>query len=131
MMKQREGAIVNIASVAGKTGHGGMSAYCASKFASVGFTQSLAEELGPVNIRVNAVCPGYLRTAMWTDVLSPIVAVQYGLNGEAAFDEFIARNTFLKREQTPADIGEAVVYLCRAENITGETINVAGGGELH
>ena len=127
MMKQREGAIVNIASVAGKTGHGGMSAYCASKFASVGFTQSLAEELGPVNIRVNAVCPGYLRTAMWTDVLSPIVAVQYGLNGEAAFDEFIARNTFLKREQTPADIGEAVVYLCRAENITGETINVAGG----
>jgi len=131
MMKQREGAIVNIASVAGKTGHGGMSAYCASKFASVGFTQSLAEELGPVNIRVNAVCPGYLRTAMWTDVLSPIVAIQYGLNGEAAFDEFIARNTFLKREQTPADIGEAVVYLCRAENITGETINVAGGGELH
>ncbi len=131
LMKQSEGAIVNIASVAGKTGHGGMSAYCASKFASVGFTQSLAEELGPMNIRVNAVCPGYLRTAMWTDVLSPIVAVQYGLNGEAAFDEFIARNTFLKREQTPADIGEAVVYLCRAENITGETINVAGGGELH
>ncbi len=131
MMKQREGAIVNIASVAGKTGHGGMSAYCASKFASVGFTQSLAEELGPVNIRVNAVCPGYLRTAMWTDVLGPIVSVQYGLNPDAGFDEFIARNTFLKREQTPADIGEAVVYLCRAENITGETINVAGGGELH
>jgi NAD(P)-dependent dehydrogenase (short-subunit alcohol dehydrogenase family) len=68
---------------------------------------------------------------MWTDVLGPIVGVQYGMNREAAFDEFIARNTFLKREQTPADIGEAVVYLCQAENITGETINVAGGGELH
>jgi len=131
MVKQREGAIVNIASVAGKTGHGGVSAYCASKFAVVGFTQSLAEELGPVNIRVNAVCPGFLRTAMWTDVLDPIIGVQYGVNREAAFDEYIARNTFLKREQTPADIGHAVVYLCRAENITGETINVAGGGELH
>lgn len=131
MTKQREGAIVNIASVAGKTGHGGVSAYCASKFAVVGFTQSLAEELGPVNIRVNAVCPGFLRTAMWTDVLDPMVGVQYGVNREAAFDEYIARNTFLKREQTPADIGEAVVYLCRAENVTGETINVAGGGELH
>jgi meso-butanediol dehydrogenase / (S,S)-butanediol dehydrogenase / diacetyl reductase len=129
--KQREGAIVNIASVAGKTGHGGVSAYCASKFAVVGFTQSLAEELGPLNIRVNAVCPGFLRTAMWTDVLDPIVGVQYGVNRETAFDEYIARNTFLKREQTPADIGEAVLYLCRAENVTGETINVAGGGELH
>ena len=86
---------------------------------------------GPLNIRVNAVCPGFLRTAMWTDVLDPLIGAQYGVNREAAFDEYIARNTFLKREQTPADIGEAVVYLCRAENITGETINVAGGGELH
>jgi meso-butanediol dehydrogenase/(S,S)-butanediol dehydrogenase/diacetyl reductase len=131
LTKRSEGSIVNIASVAGKTGHGGISAYCASKFAVVGFTQSLAEELGPLNIRVNAVCPGYLRTAMWTDVLDPVIGVQYGVNREAAFDEYIARNTFLKREQTPADIGEAVVYLCRAENVTGETINVAGGGELH
>jgi meso-butanediol dehydrogenase/(S,S)-butanediol dehydrogenase/diacetyl reductase len=131
MAKNREGAIVNIASVAGKTGRGGVSAYCASKFAVVGFTQALAEELGPMNIRVNAVCPGFLRTALWTDVLDPIVGVQYGVNREAAFDEYIARNTYLKREQTPADIGEAVVYLCRAENITGETINVAGGGEVH
>ena len=131
LTKQSEGAIVNIASVAGKTGHGGLSAYCASKFALVGFTQALAEELGPANIRVNAVCPGYLRTAMWSDVLGPIIGVQYGIDREAAFNEFIAHNTFLKREQTPADIGEAVVYLCRAENITGETINVAGGGELH
>ena len=131
LAKNREGAVVNIASVAGKTGHGGLSAYCASKFAVVGFTQSLAEELGPLNIRVNAVCPGFLRTAMFTDVLDPIISVQYGVNREAAFDEIVARNTFLKREQTPDDIGEAVVYLCRAENVTGETINVAGGGEVH
>jgi meso-butanediol dehydrogenase / (S,S)-butanediol dehydrogenase / diacetyl reductase len=131
MAKNREGAIVNIASIAGKTGHGNLSAYCASKFAVVGFTQSLAEEVGPMNIRVNAVCPGFVQTAMFTDVLNPIIGGQYGVNREAAFDEIIQRSTFLKREQTPADIGEAVVYLCRADNITGETINVAGGGELH
>ena len=131
LTKRSEGAIVNIASVAGKTGRAGASAYCSSKFAVVGLTQSLAEELGPANIRVNAVCPGFLRTAMWTEVLDPVVAPQYGVNREAAFDEYIARNTFLKREQTPADIGEAVLYLCRADNVTGETINVAGGGELH
>lgn len=129
--KRGAGAIVNIASVAGKTGHGGLSAYCASKFAVVGFTQSLAEEVGPANIRVNAICPGFLRTAMWTDVLNPLIGEQYGVNREAAFDEYIARNTFLRREQTPDDIGEAVVYLCRADNVTGESINIAGGGELH
>ncbi len=129
--KRGAGAIVNIASVAGKTGHATLSAYCTSKFAVIGFTQSLAEELGPANIRVNAVCPGFLRTAMWTDVLNPVVGQMYGVNREAAFDEIIARNTFLRREQTPDDIGDAVVYLCRADNITGESINVAGGGELH
>jgi len=85
-----------------------------------------------VNIRVNAVCPGFLRTAMWTDVLDPMIGVQYGVNREAAFERiYRAATRSLKREQTPADIGDAVVYLCRAENITGETINVAGGGELH
>jgi meso-butanediol dehydrogenase / (S,S)-butanediol dehydrogenase / diacetyl reductase len=123
------GAIVNIAAVAGKTGRGARSASGASKFAVIGFRQSMAEELGPANIRVNAVCPGFLRTAMWTDVLNPIVG-EFGVNRAAAFDEYITRNTFLRREQAPADIGDAVVYLCRADNITGESINVAGGGEL-
>src|SRR5229473_8080212 len=60
LQRNREGAIVNTASIAGKTGRGFVSAYCASKFAVVAFTQSLAEELGPSNIRVNAVCPGLL-----------------------------------------------------------------------
>jgi meso-butanediol dehydrogenase / (S,S)-butanediol dehydrogenase / diacetyl reductase len=131
LRKNREGAIVNTASVAGKTGHGNMTAYCSSKFAVVGFTQSLAEELGPFNIRVNAVCPGFLHTAMWTEVLDPMVAAQYGTNREAAFDEFVTRNTFLRREQTPADIGDAIVYLCRSDNITGVALNIAGGGEMH
>lgn len=124
------GAIVNIASIAGKTGRAGAAAYCASKFAVVAFTQALAEELGPSNIRVNAVCPGYLRTAMWTEVLNKAA----GAWGDGAGDnlEKISRHgTFLRREQTPEDIGEAVVYLAGAGNVTGVALNVAGGAEVH
>jgi meso-butanediol dehydrogenase/(S,S)-butanediol dehydrogenase/diacetyl reductase len=60
-----KGAIVNIASVAGKRGYAGGSGYCASKFAVVGLTQALAMELAPQGVRVNAVCPGILGTHMW------------------------------------------------------------------
>src|SRR5271163_1988408 len=131
MAKNREGAIVNIASVAGKTGHAGVAAYCASKFAVVGFTQALAEELGPANIRVNAVCPGFLRTAMWTDVLNKVPGL-LGVGGNEDNLTAVSRqNTFLKREQTPEDIGEAVVYLARADNVSGVALNVAGGAEVH
>jgi meso-butanediol dehydrogenase / (S,S)-butanediol dehydrogenase / diacetyl reductase len=129
--KNPEGAIVNISSVAGKTAHAGMSAYCASKFALIALTQSLAEELGPMNIRVNAVCPGFLHTAMWSDVLDKAVAGLYGVAESEGFETFVARNTFLGREQTPEDVGQAVVYLCRADNVTGIALNVAGGGEVH
>ena len=65
------GAIVNIASISGKTGRAFTAGYAASKFAVVGLTQGLAQELGPANIRVNAVCPGFLRTTMWTDGVAP------------------------------------------------------------
>jgi meso-butanediol dehydrogenase/(S,S)-butanediol dehydrogenase/diacetyl reductase len=132
LLRNREGAIVNTASIAGKRGYGGLSAYCASKFAVVAFTQALAEELGPSNIRVNAVCPGILRTAMWTDVLNKIPAMfgeTAGQQDNLAF--FAATRTPLRREQTPEDIGEAVVYLCQADNVTGIALNVAGGAEVN
>jgi meso-butanediol dehydrogenase/(S,S)-butanediol dehydrogenase/diacetyl reductase len=125
------GRIVNVASVAGKTGRAGLSAYCASKAAVISFTQSLAEELGPAGVAVNALCPGFIKTAMWTDVLTPMLAAMTGAPVERAFDEFIARSTFTKREQTPEEIAEAAVFLCRAESITGTTLTVAGGGEVH
>lgn len=134
MLRKKEGAIINTASIAGKTGRAGASAYCASKFAVVAFTQALAEELGPSNIRVNAVCPGFLRTAMWTDVLNKVQGLLGRGEGDGAADNltFIATHgTYLRREQTPDDIGEAVVYLSRADNITGITLNVAGGAEVH
>ena len=130
MTKNKEGAIVNIASIAGKKGYGGIAAYCASKFAVVAFTQALAEELGPANIRVNAICPGFLRTAMWTEVLNKIPGL-LGVSGGDNLTAVSRQNTFLKREQTPEDIGEAVVYLARAENVTGIALNVAGGAEVN
>jgi meso-butanediol dehydrogenase/(S,S)-butanediol dehydrogenase/diacetyl reductase len=125
------GRIVNIASVAGKTGRAGVGPYCASKFAVIGLTQSLAEELGPLGITVNAVCPGYLRTAMWTEVLNKALAAMWNVPEQEVFDRFVHANTYLRREQTPDDVGDTVVYLCHAENVTGIALNVAGGGEVH
>src|SRR5713101_648177 len=129
--KRGGGRIVTIASVAGKTGRGGLAAYCASKAAVISLTQALAEELGPLNVAVNALCPGYIKTAMWTRVLNPILASLYGISEDRVFEEFIQRQTYLKRPQTPEEIGDAAVYLCRAENVTGITLTVAGGGEVH
>jgi meso-butanediol dehydrogenase/(S,S)-butanediol dehydrogenase/diacetyl reductase len=126
-----EGTVVNIASISGKTGRAFTAAYAASKFAVVGLTQALAQEFGPANIRVNAVCPGLLRTTMWTDGVAPARAASLGVPVSQAFDAFVRQTTPLGREQTPEDIGEAVVYLCRAENVTGIALNVAGGVEMH
>jgi len=125
------GSIVNIASIAGKTGRAFTAAYAASKFAVVGLTQALSQEFGPRNVRVNAVCPGLLRTTMWTDGVAPARAPSLGLPVGEVFDAFVRQTTPLGREQTPEDIGEAVVYLCRAENVTGVALNVAGGVEVH
>jgi meso-butanediol dehydrogenase/(S,S)-butanediol dehydrogenase/diacetyl reductase len=131
LLRNPQGAIVNIASIAGKTARGGLSAYCASKFAVMALTQALAEELGPSNIRVNAVCPGLLRTAMWTDVLDQYLSRAWGGNAESLFDDTVGSMCYLRREQPPADIGEAVVYLARADNVTGTSLVVAGGAEIH
>ena len=125
------GVIVNVASIAGKTARALTSVYAASKFAVIGLTQALAHELGPANIRVNAVCPGFLRTTMWLEGVAPARAQSLGVATEDAFDTFVRQYTPLGREQTPEDIGEAVVYLCRAENVTGVALNVAGGAEMH
>src|SRR5262249_38210405 len=129
--RRRGGRIVNVASVAGKTGRGGLAAYCASKAAVIAFTQALAEEVGPLDIAVNALCPGYIQTAMWTRVLNPVLASIWNMPEERVFDEFVRRQTYLRRPQTPEEIADAAVYLCRAENVTGVTLTVAGGGEVH
>lgn len=124
MIERGEGSIVNISSVAGKRGSANLAHYAASKFAVIGFTQSLALELGPAGVRVNAICPGFLETNMWSEVLAP----PSGERTTREQMEALARERVpLGRLQTPADIGQAVVYLCQAENVTGEALVVSGG----
>lgn len=125
------GLILNIASIAGKRGYAALSAYCASKFAVIGLTQAMAQELAGSGIRVNAICPGLLATSMWMDHLSVGVGMAWGKKpGREAFEAYVEKNTPLGREQTPADIAQAALYLMRAENVTGVALNVAGGTEM-
>ena len=117
-------AIVSTASIAGKRGSANLAAYCASKFAAVGLTQSMAQEFAPFGIRVNAICPGVVGTAMWLDHL---MANQ----GAAAFDNRMTDMMPLGRPQTADDMGQAAVYLAPAPNVTGISLNVAGGFEMN
>lgn len=123
------GTIINIASVAGKNGFGGLAHYCASKFAVVGFTNSLAKELAQVAIRVNAICPGILRTQMWEYLAESLK--QPDESKEDAWQRWVSNVIPQGRPQTPDDIGRLAVYLASAENVTGQAINVDGGMEMH
>lgn len=129
MKKQGKGCIINIASIAGKNGSAGLAHYCASKFAVVGFTNSLAKELASANIRVNAICPGILRTQMWEYLAETLK--RSGETKEDAWQRYIKGLIPLGRPQTPEDIGQLAVYLAAAENVTGQAMNVDGGVELH
>ncbi len=129
MTERRSGRIVNMSSQAGKRGQPAISHYCTSKFGIIGFTQSLARELGPSNITVNAVCPGEVDTAMWREHLLPALSLGGG-TPEEAWQKWIQDRVPLGRPQTVEDMGEAVVFLCRAENISGEALNVTGGSEM-
>jgi meso-butanediol dehydrogenase/(S,S)-butanediol dehydrogenase/diacetyl reductase len=123
------GCIINIASVAGKNGAPGMAHYCASKFAVVGFTNALAKEVARFNIRVNAICPGILRTQMWEYLADTLK--RPGESKEESWQRFVQTLIPQGRPQTPADIGALAVYLATAENVTGQAMNIDGGMELH
>jgi 3-oxoacyl-[acyl-carrier protein] reductase len=116
MMKRRAGSIVNISSIVGVHGNWGQTNYGASKAGIIGFTKSLARELGSRNVRANVVAPGYVRTAL-TDVLP-----------EKARDAMLAA-TPLGRLGEPEDVAGAVRFLCsdEASFITGEVVLVDGG----
>ena len=130
MMGRRRGRIINLSSQAGKSGKAAVSHYCASKWAVIGFTQSLAHEMAGFDVTVNAICPGEVDTHMWRDVLVPAVAAGRGISKEEAWAEVSQTQVPLGRPQTIADMGQAVVFLCKADNITGESINVSGGTEM-
>ena len=116
MMRRRRGAIVNVTSVVGLRGNPGQTNYAASKAGIIGFTKSLARELGSRGVRVNAVAPGYVHTRL-TDVLPE--------EARAA----MLQNTPLGRLGEPEDIARAVRFLCsdEASFITGEVLLVDGG----
>ena len=121
------GAIVNTASLAGKQGAPLLAHYAASKFAVVGFTQSLAREVAAHGIRVNCVCPGFVRTSMQDrEVLWE--AQLRDMTPKAVREEYIGL-TPLRRLEEPDDVADAVVFLVSdaARFITGEALNVTGG----
>ena len=131
MIKQGGGGkIVNVASMAGKRGAPLLAHYCASKFAVIGFTQSLALELAPYSINVNAVCPGYVETGMQRRELRWQAELE-GASPEGIRAGYIA-STPLGRLEQPEDVAKVVVFLCTSEAdfMTGQAINVTGGIEM-
>jgi meso-butanediol dehydrogenase/(S,S)-butanediol dehydrogenase/diacetyl reductase len=132
-MKSRgAGRIVNIASAAGKSGYPGLSHYCASKFAVVGFSNAVAKELATTGITVNTVCPGIIGTDMW--IGGKGLANMFKQEGETR-DQSFTRNVaaFVPQgvAQTAEDMGDAVVFLASAAHVTGQAINIDGGMNLY
>jgi meso-butanediol dehydrogenase/(S,S)-butanediol dehydrogenase/diacetyl reductase len=131
MMERRRGSIISISSMVGKEAIPLFVHYSASKFAVIGLTQGLAKEMAPYDVRVNAVCPGVVRTPLWEPLLEQL-SVTKGISRDQAWQEFVD-GIPLGRPQEPEDIGEAVAFLAseRARNMTGQGINVTGGMQLH
>jgi NAD(P)-dependent dehydrogenase (short-subunit alcohol dehydrogenase family) len=127
MIKQRSGKIINIASINAKYGVALGSAYCASKFGIVGFTESLAQEVAAYNINVNAVGPGFVKTAMVAEAAN--IFPKRGQVSENYYEETIKEETLFGREITTQDVSNAVVWLASEEsrNITGQLVLVDGG----
>lgn len=116
MLKARSGSIINISSIVGLKGNAGQSNYAASKAGMIGFTKSIAQEVGSRNIRCNAIAPGFITTEM-TDEL-----------GEKIKEQMI-QATALKRFGATEEIANVAVFLASnlSSYITGETLNTSGG----
>ncbi|MSU52984.1 MAG: SDR family NAD(P)-dependent oxidoreductase [Opitutaceae bacterium] len=130
----RGGRIINIASTAGKNGSARYAAYCASKFAVVGFTQSLAQELAPHGINVNAICPSLIVTERIDDIASALAPSNVSAEEQRA--ALITRAAGLSPIGRMAEIGDVAAlaaFLASSESnyLTGLAISVAGGSQMH
>jgi 3-oxoacyl-[acyl-carrier protein] reductase len=116
MLKQRAGSIINISSIVGMAGNAGQANYAASKAAIIGFTQSVAKELGSRNIRCNAIAPGFIETDM-TQNLS------------AEIRETMLKSISLKRMGNPEDVAKTALFLASdlAGYVSGQVIRCDGG----
>jgi 3-oxoacyl-[acyl-carrier protein] reductase len=116
MMKQRFGSIINMSSVVGISGNAGQANYSASKAGMIGFTKSVAQELGSRNIRCNAIAPGFIETEMTAKLPDE---VRLGWMNDIP----------LKRGGKPEDVADACVFLASdlSSYVTGQVINVCGG----
>jgi meso-butanediol dehydrogenase/(S,S)-butanediol dehydrogenase/diacetyl reductase len=126
------GKIVNTASIAGKEGFPLFPAYCASKFAVVGLTQSAARGLAEYGITVNAFCPGVVTTELWEQLDTEFIELGETQRKGQALEEFGA-SVLVGRLSAPEDIAPLAVFLASSDSdyITGQAINVDGGMLVH
>jgi len=116
LLKQRSGSIINMSSVVGIEGNAGQSNYAASKAGIIGFTKSVAQELGSRNIRCNAICPGFIETEMTAELDETV---------KAGWIDDIP----MKRGGSPEDVANACLFLASdlSTYVSGQTLNVCGG----
>ena len=130
MMKRRQGRIINMSSIAGRMAYALRAPYAASKWGLIGFTVTLAQELGPYNVLVNVICPGPVEGANIERVIAERARV-LGVSVQKA-RELHAGPAILGRMVSPQDVSQTVLFLCSeaARSITGQAINVCGGYKL-
>lgn len=132
MKKQKSGVIIQINSKSGKKGSFWNSAYVASKFGAIGLTQSIALDLAPYGIRVNAICPGnLLDSPLWVDSLYEQYSKKWGISKEEVRRKY-EEQVPLGRGCTYDDVCNVLVFLAsdEASYMTGQAINVTGGQEM-
>jgi len=116
LLKQRSGSIINVSSVVGIEGNAGQSNYAASKAGIIGFSKSVAQELGSRSIRCNAIAPGFIATEMTSKLEESVI-------------EGWIQDIPMKRAGTPEDVGQTALFLASdlSTYVTGQVINVCGG----
>jgi len=132
LARQTPGRLILVSSISGKSGAAGISAYAASKFAVIGFVQSLSKELASRDITVNAVCPGAMDTDMLHRETVEVLARQVGVTPEEMLKRYL-RALPMKRLLDPVEVAKIMLVLASEEGrcLNGQALNIDGGMEMH